>query len=209
MNYISVNNKQIALTDDQAEAIIVALKELGGIEREKVMLSDIPVGEIVKIAGMDMVVLEQMGIETALITKNLLDPLTAFSENNNNYTGSLVDEICESFAELLEDAVGADNVMEHDVDLISDDGLKDYGIVRRKASLITADMYRRYVEILDQYRPEKWWWLTTPHSTERHDNNAWVKCVSPSGYLFDDHFYDCVNGVRPFCILKSDIFVSR
>ena len=95
-----------------------------------------------------------------------------------------------------------------DVDLTSDDGLKDYGVIQRKAALMTADQYRKYVQILDRYKPDEWWWLATPHSTATHENADWVNCVSPAGN-FDYGFYDYQRGVRPFCILKSSIFVSK
>ena len=105
--------------------------------------------------------------------------------------------------------MGEKNIVLHTVDLTSDDGLKDYGKVRRKASLLTCDRYRRYVDILDQFKPDTWWWLATALSTKKHDGESWAKCVSPSGCLDISHCYFYDNGVRPFCILKSDIFVSR
>jgi hypothetical protein len=171
------------------------------------MLADVAVGGVVKIAGIEFVVLEHLGDETALITKDCIGEDTAFSESNNNYTGSIVDDICESFAELMEDAVGEDNLVEFELDLTSDDGLKDYGAVSRKVALMTAEMYRRYVDVLDLHNPKKYWWLATPHSTKRHESDKWAKCVSPSGFI-SFVIYCIVNGVRPFCILKSDIFVS-
>ena len=94
------------------------------------------------------------------------------------------------------------------MDLTADDGLKCYGSVKRKASLLTTETYRRYVYILDKHKPDDWWWLATALSTPAHGYKSAVKCVAPSGYVFNylcnyDDF-----GVRPFCILKSHIFVS-
>lgn len=172
-------------------------------------LSEFAAGDLVTIGGVEFVVLEHLDDETTLITKDFIGEETAFGENNNNYAESIVDDICESFAEMLEDAVGEENLVEFDLDLTSDDGLKDYGQIRRKCALITADMYRRYVDILDLHNPKKYWWLATPYSTKRHENDSWVKCVSPSGCICHGDDYINVIGVRPFCILKSDIFVSR
>ena len=118
-----------------------------------------------------------------------------------------MDKKCQQFAQELAEIVGWENIVLHKVDLTTDDGLKDYGVVERRASLITADMYREFVEILDTVNPKCWWWLATAHSTKRHGNDAWVKCVSPSGYFGSYCYY--VIGVRPFCILKSTIFVSE
>lgn len=199
-----------AFLASMADSISEFLRKISGsapVSKQKA-LAEFAAGELVTIGGIEFVVLEQRDGETALITKECIGEETTFGENNNNYAESIVDDICESFAELLEDAVGEENLVEFDVDLTSDDGLKDYGQIRRKCALITADMYRRYVDILDLHNPKKYWWLATPHSTKRHENDSWVKCVSPSGSICRDYYICGVYGVRPFCILKSDIFVS-
>ena len=202
-NFISVDGQKIALTKEQMEKAVEAL----GIQIQRKTLAEAAVGETVKIGGLEMVVLEQNGTETSLILKNLWVKGSEFGEDNNRYDGSYVDEKCQEFAKALADIVGEDNLVLHEVDLTSDDGLKDYGTVERKASLITADMYRKYVDILDTVNPKQYWWLATPHSTKRHENDSWVKCVAPSGDIYiGDYIID--GGVRPFCILKSTIFVS-
>ena len=115
-----------------------------------------------------------------------------YYSNSNNFCRSKVDNACMEFADELFEAVGRDNLVLHTVDLTSDDGLKDYEAVDRYVSLITADQYRKWVEILDQHKPDGWWWLATPHSTARHESDRWVKCVAPAGDIFngfcsDDH----------------------
>lgn len=200
-NYIYINGQKVVLTDDQVEKI----KDSFGLASVK--LADVPVGEIVRIGSHEMVVLEHVCGASKLIRKDLLHEGMIFG-SNNNYEDSNVDEACEAFADEIADIVGKDNILCHEVDLTSDDGLKDYGVVKRRASLITTDMYRCFVEILDKHKIDKWWWLATPHSTERHGNSSWVKCVSPSGIIYYD-FCSSDNGVRPFCILKSNIFVSK
>lgn len=202
-NYIVINNQQIELTEEQVKLILEANND-----GKSIKLADVPVGEVVKIGGYELLVLEQMGESTALICKDLLEGSTEFGESNN-YDGSYVDDICGSLAEALEVEIGEDNILPHVVDLTSDDGLKDYGKIERRVSLLTADQYRRYVEILDKFKPDRWWWLATAHSTKRHENDSWVKCVSPSGCINCSFCNDDYGGVRPFCILKSDIFVSK
>ena len=208
MNYISIYNKQIELTEEQAEAIAVALREWENAKQEKVQLSDVSAGEVVRIGEYEFIVLEQMGEKTAVILKNLLVKEMTFG-SNNRYNGSNVDKSCCEFAPLIEAIVGDENLMDHTVDLTADDGLKDYGAIIRRVSSLTAEQYRKYVEILDKYKPDAWWWLATPFSTKSHDNDLWVKCVSPSGYLGNDRYNNYDGGVRPFCILESTIFASR
>ena len=173
-NCIIVNGQKIELTEAQI-AQIVAAQNAGSIK-----LGDVPESKTVRIGNHEMIVLEHVGAATLLIRRDLLPEDIRFGEKNN-YDGSNADTLCNGFANEIADIVGEENLLVHEVDLTSDDGLKDYGVIERFASLLTADMYRRYVEILDQHKPDNWWWLATPYSTARHGNDRWVKCVSPAG----------------------------
>lgn len=199
-NFIQINGRQIELTAEQA----AQFAETYG--PKPVALCDIPVGETFFVGGHEFVVLEHTEQGTAAILKGLLDDMVFGPDNN--FEGSDVSERCRDFAEELETALGGEALVSHTVDLTSDDGLKDYGSVRRKCSLLTADLYRRYVEVLDLHKVDCWWWLSTPYSTPRHKNASWINCVAPSGGIdFGYYFYDI--GVRPFCIFNSSIFVSH
>ena len=207
-NYIFINGRRIDLTDDQTAQIQASFHEpTTGMKSQEVMLSQVAVGDTVKIGGHEMVTLEHKEGTTALIRKELLSKAQRFGDNNN-YDGSDVDDMCNEFAGEIGAAVGEENVIAHTVDLTSDDGLKDYGEIQRRASLLTADRYRKYVEVLDKHKIDGWWWLATPYSTKRHENDSWIKCVAPSGYIGNGLCHRDVGGVRPFCILKSTIFVS-
>ena len=200
-NYISLNGKKIELT---AEQVAEMQKSLG---IGQVKLKDIPVGEPFKIGDYELVVLEHSKETTAVILKGLLHEEEQFGKTNN-FENSNADKLCQEFGKKLSAIIGEENLIEHTVDLTSDDGLKDYGSIKRKMSLLTANLYRRYVEILDKHKVKAWWWLATAHSTPTHDSSSWVKCVSPGGGI-SLIIYDYGLGVRPFCILNSNIFVSR
>ena len=199
-NYIYIKGQKIELTEEQVKQIC-AVKGQEGVK-----LANIPEGETFKIGDQEFVVLEHSGDTTAIIRKDLLEDMEFGS--NNNFSGSYVEDKCSEFAGEIAAIVGVENLVEHTVYLTSDDGLKDYGTIKSRCSLLTTDLYRRYVEILDKFKPGSWWWLATANSTERHGSNNWVKCVSPSG-CFYDYGFSTVSGVRPFCILKSNIFVSK
>lgn len=202
-NYIVINNQRIELTEEQVKQIIAAQSQ----ENPTIQLSEIAVGDTFKIGEHEFIVLAQSGDTTEVIRKDPL-PNQAFGDSNN-FDGSDVGQTCYDFIAKIAAIIGEENIIEHPVDLTSDDGLKDYGTIRKRCSLLTADMYRLYVDILDKFKPDIWWWLATPFSTKRHGNNSWVKCVSPSGFI-NNFIYDFGNfGVRPFCILKSTIFVSK
>ena len=150
--------------------------------------------------------LEQEGDRTHLLLKGLLTERAEFG-SNNNYDGSNVDEICNHFAVELMNAVGEENVLPFTVDLTANDGLKCYGTVERRTALLTADQYRKYVYIIDEHKLDKWWWLATAYSTAKHNDTEYALCVSPGGDI-SGNYYNGGRGVRPFCILKSNIFVS-
>ncbi len=200
-NYISLNNQKIELTDEQVKEI---QKSFGLSCR----LADISVGDTFTAGGYEFIVLEHSKETTAVILKNLLGDDVTFG-SSNNYKGSNVDKICEDFADKLADIFGSYAIVEHTVDLTSDDGLKDFGKIQRRVSLLTANQYRRYVEIIDKHKIDAWWWLATAFSTPTHNSPNWVKAVSPSGYFRYNYYYRNDFGVRPFCILKSNIFVSK
>ena len=200
-NCIIINGQHIELTQEQVQQIVAAHSAATA------KLADIPAGATFKLGDYEFVVLEQFGETAAVILKDLLPDTVEFSDGNNRYDGSNPDQACCDFAEELFLLAGSENVIPHTVDLTSDDGFKDYGTIERAVSLLTADEYRNYVEILDKHKPDCWWWLATPHSTKRHENDRWIKSVAPSGYMNSDDCNDG-NGVRPFCILKSNIFVS-
>lgn len=200
-NYICINGRKIELPEDVAREILAAGNASG------VKLAEVPVGEACKIGEHEMIVLDQLGDGTALIRKDILKNM-AFGQDNN-FAGSEAHKACEAFADEIAAAIGDENIVRHEVDLTSDDGLDDFGKATDcRASLITTEMYRRYVKILDKFNPKEWWWLATAFSIPPHDNDNCVKCVSPSGFIIFGSYGNGSYGVRPFCILKSDIFVS-
>jgi len=199
-NFISINGQKTELTEEQVQQIRASF----GLS---VKLANVAVGDMVKIGDHELIVLEQSGDTTAVICKDFIETCT-FGDSNN-YDGSKVDKLCNKFATGLAKIIGEDNVIQHTVDLTADDGLKDYGSVKRFASLLTTDLYRRYVYTLDKFKPDAWWWLATPYSTPSHEHTVWAKCVSPSGGVNGGDYDYCDYGVRPFCILNSNIFVSK
>ena len=200
-NFISIDVQEILLTDKQIKEI----KKSFGLNNTK--LSDVAIGDTFKIGSYEFIVLEHSKETTAVILKGLLHENERFG-NDNNFTNSNVDKKCNEFSVVIANIIGNENLIEHTVDLTADDGLKDYGKIKRRMSLITAQLYRRYVDILDKHKTEDWWWTATARSAQKHGDTTWVKCVSPSwGLDIISYIGNC--GVRPFCILNSNIFVSK
>ena len=207
-NYVSINGKKILFTAEQVAQIAEAFCEKDReCEESKIVISE---DGCFKIGEHEFIVLESDGERVCSLLKGTLGD-NAFGDNNN-YNGSEVDKLCTEFADKVSAIVGADNLIPFNVDLTANDGLKDYGTIERRAALLTADQARRYVDVLDKHKLEDWWWLATPYSTPKHDNETWILCVSPSGFINNCTYLYCNYyggiGVRPFCILKSSIFES-
>ena len=198
-SYLCINGKKTELTKEQ-------LKQLGIIP-ETCYLSDD--GKIAHIGEYEFIVIktdDKLGT-TSLLMKETLGEEIKFGLDND-YRTSEIKKVVDKFADEISDIIGKENLVEHLVDLTADDGLKCYGAIKAKMSLFTANMVRENVDILDEFKLEEWWWTCTPYSTPKHEHSSWVKCVSPLGRINFDGFYYRELGVRPFCIVKSSIFVS-
>ncbi len=162
----------------------------------------------ITVADTEFIVLEKKDDSVICLAKNLIFEDEQFDKNNNNYAISDVREkLNKEFLPKLVEAVGADNILETDIDLTSDDGLDDYGSVKDKIGLLTDSMYRKYNRIIENYPVDDWWWLATPYSTSHRGYSFLVRCVSRSGAL-DIGYCSSSRGVRPFCIFSSAIFES-
>jgi hypothetical protein len=107
----------------------------------------------------------------------------------------------------FEEEFGAENIEEHTADIITVDGQK-VGSVKCKIRPITFDEVRKYTDIMPNQYLDDWYWTLSPWSTEERGWKSRMPVVSPTGSIYAN---DCINslGVRPVCILKSNIFVSK
>ena len=199
-NYLCLNGRKIELTPEQVKSLTGEMKESG----YDVSLDES--GEIARVGKYEFIVLKRTESYVWLLLKGSLGDMR-FGETNDFRTSDIKRRL-EEFAGELASIIGAESIVEHTVDLTSDDGLKDYGTTTARVSLLTADMYREHVYMIDKYKLDDWWWLATPFSTLTHGYDKTVKCVAPSGCINNDSGSRGLYGVRPFCILKSDIFVS-
>ena len=198
-NYVCLNGKKIEFTAEQ-------VKEIEKILLPKVRLGDVQAGKTATIGDCEYIVLKHDENGTHLLMRNFLD--TMKFGDSCDFKKSDVKKVLDKFADELASSVGEDHIFTHEVDLTSDDGLKDYGTTTARVSLLTCNMYREHVEIIDKYEVNDYWWLATPWSTPKHYDSTLVKCVSPSGGIGNGNCSYNGVGVRPFCILNSDIFVS-
>ena len=186
------------------------LEEKENAQTDKVELSTLNPGETFKIGEHDFIVLEQKQGQTMVISKGFMADDVVFDDNSRNYNESSLKKLIESNIQpIIEDAIGADNLVEHEVDLTSVDMQNEFSTCKCKVRPITFNEVRRYNDLLVNKDLDDWWWTCTPWSTEERGCKYSIAAVSPSGFFSNYFCYYGNGGVRPFCILKSNIFVSK
>ena len=198
-----MRNKEILQKAKELVELLEKQEETGKIE-----LSTLKRGEVFQTTGKRKYkVLEQYGDTTKIISLDLVKE-NAKLEDNTDYNKSNVKKLCDT--EILKDfeeEFGAENIEEHTADIITVDGQK-VGSVKCKIRPITFDEVRKYTDIMPNQYLDDWYWTLSPWSTEERGWKNRMSVVSPAGVIGNINYGDCV-GVRPVCILKSNIFVSK
>lgn len=170
-------------------------------------LAEIENGELFEVAGIKFVKFSDENGQTVAVAKDLV--FYSRFGNNNNFAESAVKKRLEKeILPKIEKEVGAENIVEHEVDLLSLDGDDKWGKVKCKISIPTFDFYRRNVKVFDKYNPNVLWWLATPDTTSAHYNDDYSSCVAPRGGINGNGYCSNNRGVRPFLIFLSSISVS-
>lgn len=146
---------------------------------------------------------------TKVISKDFMAEDIVFDEDTRDYNKSNLKKIIENDIQpIIEDELGADKIIEHTVDLTSVDMQHEFEPCTCKVRPITFDEARKYNDLIANKNLNDWWWTCTPWSTESRNWKYATAVVAPSGFISR---INCVNsnGVRPVCILKSNIFVSK
>ena len=165
------------------------------------------IGKTIEVAGINWLVLDKLEKGYFAISEDFYGRDREFDDNCNDWKSSdLRNELNTDLRKKIESELGADSLVEFERNLLSLDGQAEYGTCRDYVSLISVDEYRKYRKLLPN--TGKWWWTLTPDSTACNNDDTFVRVVSPSGnFSVDGCNYSF--GVRPFCILKSNIFVSK
>lgn len=178
------------------------------MKENKIFLSEVKPGETINTSIGTFIVLDQTENETKIITKDLFKSMQHFG-SSPDYKGSHMQQLCEGeICEAFAKEFGAENIVEHEIDLITVDMQQDYGKATCRVRPITFDEARKYNELLVNKELDDWYWTCTPWSTPARGWNWSLAVVTPSGN-FNRNFCDGYGGVRPVCILKSNIFVSK
>lgn len=198
-----MNNKEILKKAKELVELLEKQEEAG-----KVALSTLKRGDVFQTTRKRKYkVLKQYGDTTKIISLDLVKENVEFGDTSD-YKTSKVKKLCDT--EILKDfekEFGEENIETHTADIITADG-KKLGTVDCKIRPITFDEAREYTDITPNNDLNDWYWTLSPWSTEDRGFGKSLAVVSPSG-TFISYNYSCANGVRPVCILKSNIFVSK
>lgn len=201
---ITVNETDMQIKD--GKLIININSDLEKVlNSNKMVLSSVKVGDII---NDKYIVLEHFEDgTTAVIRKDLLENNMEFGDSNNDWRESNVRKyLNDDYLKEIEKEFGEYNIVEHTTNLFSMDGFNDYGTCRDKVGLLDIDQYRKYRKVLGK-NMDNWWWLLTPDSTLSGWSALRVRYVNGDG-IVNCNSYDYLGAVRPFCIIKSSIFVS-
>ena len=190
------------------EAIGILELELAKPFEAKVELSTLKAGDVFETSFGEMIVLDNSDGKTTVITKGFVKDKLKFDSESPNFAESEISEyLSDEVLEMFEEEFGSENLVEHTTDVISVD-MQKYESYTGKVRLLTFDEARKYNELIVNKELDRWYWTMTPWSTAERGWKYSVAVVSPSGFVSgrycDDYF-----GVRPVCILKSNIFVSK
>ena len=190
----------------KAKELVELLEKQEG--SEKIKLSDLKPGDVFQTTGKRKYkVLEQYDGTTKIISLDLVKENVEFG-NSTDYLKSNLKKICDT--EILKDfeeEFGKENIETHETDLITIDGQNAGVSVECKIRPLTFDEARKYTELTPNKELNDWYWTCTSWSTKERGWSS-VAVVSASGFIFS---YNCClgDGVRPVCILKSNLFVSK
>lgn len=175
----------------------------------KVRLSELNPGDIFQTTGKRKYkVLEQYTEHTKIISLGFVKEDVKFDNGPNDYSKSSLKNMCDT--EILKDfeeEFGEENIETDISDLITVDGQKT-GEMERKVRPLTFDEARKYTELTPNDELDDSYWTCSAWSTVERGWEYALAVVSHAGVIRNCSYYFS-NGVRPVCILKSNLFVSK
>lgn len=190
-----------------ARALVKMLEERE--QSNKVKLESLKAGETFYIGENGYIVLKHHEGKTKVISRNFIAEDRKFADDTADYkTSGLRKYIEVEIQPTIENEVGAENLVEHRVSLETVDGQDNYGELTCKVRPITFDEARQYNNLIVNNDLDDWWWTCTAWTSPNREYNRSIAVVLPSDNFVGNGCGNSV-GVRPVCILKSNIFVSK
>ena len=187
-----------------------AAKKFFEEERKTILISEAEVGSFIIYGGLKWVVLDKTTKGVKVLSKHRLYDRAFDTDNHNNWAASTLRNELNNFnkggwccAYENTSQINKKDLVEFERDLTTDDGMKDYGKCRDYMSLLTCEEYRKYRKLIPL--ADDWCWTITADSLVY---DSLVRYVSSNGSLSYYSAYSGSVGVRPLCVLKSEIEVE-
>lgn len=179
-------------------------------EKKTAAICSVTEGSFIKYAGLDWVVLEHRINGTLLLARHKLYDRAFDSSNSNDWQKSSLrqelnnfnaGDLCVANENLC--SIKKDDLVLFERNLMTDDGMLDYGTCEDYISLISCEEYRKFRKFIPN--ADDWWWTLTADSLVY---DSVVRIVGSYGTLDYDFAYIGYRGVRPLCLLKPEIEVE-
>lgn len=164
---------------------------------KKIALKNAARGTAFDYAGQSWILLENDDGRALCLSKDIIET-RAFDEGNcNNFAVASSKEYLNGayLDNLLEDVNGPNAFLTTELDLTTDDGLKDYGTCTVTIFLLTVGQYRRNRDVIPN--ADDWWWLSTAFSTKSNGYESLARLVYADGTLSGLLAYYGDFGLRP------------
>lgn len=175
---------------------------------KKIALKNAARGTAFDYAGQSWILLENDPTgRTLCLSKDIIEKRAFDEGNRNNFAVSSSKEYLNGpyLDNLIDDVVGPNAFLQSELDLTTDDGLKDYGTCTVTIFLLTVDQYRRNRDVIPD--ADDWWWLSTAFSTKSNGYESLAR-VYADGSLSWGSACHGRRGLRPACYLDSDLLIS-
>ena len=150
---------------------------------KKIALKNAARGTAFDYAGQSWILLENDDGRALCLSKDIIETRAFDDGNCNNFAVASSKEYLNGayLDNLLEDVNGPNAFLTTELDLTTDDGLKDYGTCTVTIFLLTVDQYRRNRDVIPN--ADDWWWLSTAFSTKSNGYESLARYVSTDGTL--------------------------
>ena len=127
----------------------------------------------------------------------------SFADEKGNLNNYRTSNVRLEFLLNMVPALGRENLLMHEVDLVADNGDRAYGTVKDTVFILTCDEYRKYRDYIPNY--DSWIWTATPWYCGDKDSDTgcayYVCSVCAEGRLEENDACDS-GAVAPACILN-------
>ncbi len=179
------------------------------VDDGKVQLSELKPGEIFHVNSNNYLVLKHEDNVTHIISHGLMKERVKFDDETRCYADSNLKRVIdEEIRPIFVEDFGEENLVDHVVNMRSVDMQNEFENIVEDVRPITFDEAREFNDLLVNKDLPGWYWTLTPWSTAERGWEYSIAVVSPVGDVCGI-ICDVYDGVRPFCILKSNIFVSK